>query len=510
MVFYLITAVIGGVAIYYSSSKSYLTAKNDMIQRDLTRVRDSITINEVYYWFLDYWEENPAEVLKPLTPEEEENAATHSYHDMSREEAESYLDSLPPDIQLALAKMEYLSLSATMEYELGEFSYGGLYLMDIRQEHRGFVFCSRSGTEQGQHELGYRWSYSLSAHPAASSFLSGDYSDIQFETSDDKEFGGHNYYIGCMPLRHDGEVRALLCLTYNWESFNEDLIESLRISAIYMLAGMVVIYVLLMILIDRVATKPLSKLMSSVNDFVRTKDGELAAERMHNIHVNNEIGILSENIAELVGRIDHYIKDIHTQESEITDLSDEILISLAHTIDAKDKYTNGHSSRVAIYSAMLAKQLGFSQKEQEKIYNMGLLHDIGKIGIPDEIINKTSELTDEEYALIQSHPVLGYEILSNMKRFPELAQAARWHHENYDGTGYPDRISGADIPFEVRIIAVADSYDAMTSNRSYRKYLPQDVVRAEIDKHSGTQFDPRVARAMLEIIDSDKNYKLHE
>ena len=141
---------------------------------------------------------------------------------------------------------------------------------------------------------------------------------------------------------------------------------------------------------------------------------------------------------------------------------------------------------------------------------MGLLHDIGKIGIPDEIINKTSELTDEEYALIQSHPVLGYEILSNMKRFPELAQAARWHHENYDGTGYPDRISGADIPFEVRIIAVADSYDAMTSNRSYRKYLPQDVVRAEIDKHSGTQFDPRVARAMLEIIDSDKNYKLHE
>ena len=141
---------------------------------------------------------------------------------------------------------------------------------------------------------------------------------------------------------------------------------------------------------------------------------------------------------------------------------------------------------------------------------MGLLHDIGKIGIPNSIINKPDRLTDEEFEIVKKHPVYGYEILSEIKSMPALSTGARYHHERYDGKGYPDGLKGEQIPFLARIIAVADSYDTMTSNRSYRKYLPQDVVRSEIEKNIGTQFDPAPAEAMLKIIDKDKNYMLHE
>ncbi len=191
-------------------------------------------------------------------------------------------------------------------------------------------------------------------------------------------------------------------------------------------------------------------------------------------------------------------------------LSVEVMEALAHTIDAKDEYTKGHSIRVAKYSRMLAEKLGLSAEQCENIYYMALLHDIGKIGVPNEIINSTSKLTDEEYAIIKKHPALGADILSEIKSNPDLVTGARWHHERYDGKGYPDGRQGEDIPFLARIIGVADSYDAMTSNRSYRRFLPQEVVRSEIEKNSGTQFDPAVAACMLEIIDADTDYVLHE
>ncbi|MBO4514766.1 MAG: HD domain-containing protein [Lachnospiraceae bacterium] len=141
---------------------------------------------------------------------------------------------------------------------------------------------------------------------------------------------------------------------------------------------------------------------------------------------------------------------------------------------------------------------------------MALLHDIGKIGVPNSIINSPTRLTEEEYAVIKTHPGVGFDILAEIKSRPDLTIGARWHHERYDGKGYPDGKAGRDIPFYARIIAVADTYDAMTSNRSYRKYMAQDVVRAEIEKNSGTQFDPEVASAMLKLIDEDKDYLMHE
>lgn len=191
-------------------------------------------------------------------------------------------------------------------------------------------------------------------------------------------------------------------------------------------------------------------------------------------------------------------------------LFEETVMALAKTIDAKDAYTRGHSQRVGRYSRHIAYKLGWTEEEQEKIYFMGLLHDIGKIGVPEAIINKPDRLTDEEYARIKEHTVIGSEILGLVAEFPELAVGARSHHERFDGKGYPDGKKGNEIPIYARIIAVADAYDAMTSKRSYRDILPQNVVRAEISKGRNSQFDPEFADVMLQIIDEDEEYMLHE
>lgn len=191
-------------------------------------------------------------------------------------------------------------------------------------------------------------------------------------------------------------------------------------------------------------------------------------------------------------------------------LSDQIMKTLADTIDAKDSYTNGHSLRVAQYSLELAKRAGKDEKEQERIYFMGMLHDIGKIGIPDSIITKQSSLSDEEYSVTRLHPVIGAEILENISEIPDLGVGARWHHERYDGKGYPDGLAGENIPEEARMIAVADAYDAMASKRSYRDVLPQQVVYEEIKKGRGTQFDPVFAELMLRMMEEDKEYTMCE
>ena len=216
------------------------------------------------------------------------------------------------------------------------------------------------------------------------------------------------------------------------------------------------------------------------------------------------------NMLELSLLKNHLNQEVEKKTEENEQLSMHIIKSLAFAIDAKDKYTNGHSSRVADYSRDIAARYGYSEKEQNDIYIIGLLHDVGKIGIPDAIINKKDKLSDEEYEVIKKHPVIGTQILATIKEMPNLSNGARWHHERYDGKGYPDGLIGEDIPEVARIIAVADAYDAMTSHRSYRDTLPQDKVREEIISCRGTQFDPKFADIMVEIIDEDKDYQLRE
>ena len=191
-------------------------------------------------------------------------------------------------------------------------------------------------------------------------------------------------------------------------------------------------------------------------------------------------------------------------------LSVQVMKTLASTIDAKDKYTNGHSSRVAEYARMIAARDGKSLKEQDEIYFMGLMHDIGKIGIPDGIINKTSGLTSEEYDIVKTHAQIGSDILQNITEILSISSGARWHHERYDGKGYPDGLKGEEIPEVARIIGVADAYDAMTSNRSYRDIFTQEKVRQEFLKGKSTQFDPHFADIMVQMIDEDKDYKMKE
>ena len=188
----------------------------------------------------------------------------------------------------------------------------------------------------------------------------------------------------------------------------------------------------------------------------------------------------------------------------------QTVTALSEAVDAKDRYTSGHSKRVAAYARMIAERLGKNKEEQAEIYRAGLLHDVGKIRIPEEIINKPGKLTDEEFNIIKIHPVTGYHILRGISKDSRIAVATKYHHERYDGKGYPNGLEGEKIPEIARILGVADSYDAMASNRSYRKALPQDVVRSEIENGKGTQFDPKIADIMLQMIDEDKEYSMKE
>lgn len=223
--------------------------------------------------------------------------------------------------------------------------------------------------------------------------------------------------------------------------------------------------------------------------------------------------IILERINRIIelDRLQQYLQDeVKKNEMKVEKLSLQAMLSLAQTIDAKDKYTKGHSTRVAKYSKKIAMKLGLSEAEQDTVYFMGLLHDIGKIGIPDEIINKPQKLTDEEFAIIQKHPEIGHDILKNIAEIPNIEMGARWHHERMDGKGYPDGLKGNEIPKLVRIISVADAYDAMTSKRSYRDILPQAYIRNELEKGKNKQFDPEVAEAMIQLIDEDTDYLMNE
>ena len=182
---------------------------------------------------------------------------------------------------------------------------------------------------------------------------------------------------------------------------------------------------------------------------------------------------------------------------------EDALKTFAHTIDAKDPYTNGHSYHVAMYSRELAKRMGLDSERQEQIYYKALLHDIGKIGIPDDILNKPGKLEPDERMIMEQHVSKGANILKDFKALEGIADGAKYHHERFDGKGYESHISGYDIPLEARIIAVADTYDAMSSDRCYRKALSNEIIREELVKISGSQLDPDIAALMIAMIDEN-------
>ncbi len=202
--------------------------------------------------------------------------------------------------------------------------------------------------------------------------------------------------------------------------------------------------------------------------------------------------------------LDGYRKDLQRRLDEKTKEMERITIqaimTVANTVDAKDDYTKGHSMRVAAYSELLAQRLGWSEEEIQNIYYVAMLHDVGKIGVPDAVLNKPFKLTDVEFRLIKGHTLVGAEILNDFKMFPNVNVGAKYHHERYDGKGYPEGLKGESIPLVARVIGLVDSYDAMTSNRVYRRRLNDDVVMKELENGKGTQWDPDLVDIFVDLI----------
>jgi len=204
------------------------------------------------------------------------------------------------------------------------------------------------------------------------------------------------------------------------------------------------------------------------------------------------------------------IEDLKKEAERNRQLFLNTTIALTSAIEAKDTYTRGHTERVTKYALAIAKQMRednsapFPQKFFENLQIAGLLHDVGKIGVPEEILLKAGKLTEEEFKKMKQHTLRGVEILKHIPEFEECLDGVKYHHERYDGTGYPDGLKGEEIPMIAAILAVADTMDAMTSDRPYRKGLSKEVAISEIKRNAGIQFNPVVVRALLELYEQNK------
>ena len=203
----------------------------------------------------------------------------------------------------------------------------------------------------------------------------------------------------------------------------------------------------------------------------------------------------------------HEIKRINEELSASNEKLEQAYLdmiqTLRYTVEAKDLYTRGHSDRVSEYSVLIGEKLGLSEDEIKTLRIGGLFHDIGKIGIPDKILLKTEKLTDDEYSEIKNHPSIGAHILGASSVFNNIIPIVKHHHERYDGRGYPSGLNGEEIPYMARIAALADTFDAMTSKRSYRNALELNVVVQEIERCKGTQFDPQISDIFLDILKNE-------
>ncbi len=218
------------------------------------------------------------------------------------------------------------------------------------------------------------------------------------------------------------------------------------------------------------------------------------------------IGLIGLMIATVMQTIYDILAEFREHERQRTAMMNKTIETIAGAIDARDEYTGGHSERVGMYAHLLAKEVAaeyeLSEEDIIRIHYIGLVHDIGKIGVADSVLNKAGKLTNEEYSLMKRHTEIGYELMSSMGQEIEgILDGIRFHHERYDGKGYPDGLAGEDIPLVARILCIADSYDAMTSNRVYRKRLTGEGVRSELLRCSGSQFDPKLAQAFTALLE---------
>jgi putative two-component system response regulator len=257
-------------------------------------------------------------------------------------------------------------------------------------------------------------------------------------------------------------------------------------------------------------------------------NGIQLAERLMNMYLDIPIILItSTNDLDLIrhalkmGVIDYLIKPINVQElplvveknlerkrlesQRLQENKAEILLkalkALMRALDAKDPYTAGHSHRVAALAMLMARELSLKTEEQYSLQLAALLHDIGKIGMPDSILNKSASLKDYEFDIAKDHPVVGSQIIGEIEELSEVASAVRHHHERFDGSGYPDGLKGEAIPFFARILSIIDTYEALVSNRVYRKATDKDQALAEIQNYAGIQFDPELVKIFVKMMD---------
>lgn len=244
------------------------------------------------------------------------------------------------------------------------------------------------------------------------------------------------------------------------------------------------------------------KFLDGEMDLASSKDGEIQLALLFLCFGGSYVA--TKLYDEITRENQAYVEMLDEKNVEMQKMSLQTIATIANTIDAKDEYTRGHSKRVSEYSALIARELGLTEKEIQDICSIALLHDIGKIGVPDAVLNKPGKLTQEEYQLMKQHTVIGAEILKDIGMLPGIDIGAKYHHERFDGKGYPDGLKGEEIPYLARIIAVADAYDAMTSNRVYRKHLTDERVLEELKNGVGSQFDPRASKALIRLIEEKR------
>ena len=258
--------------------------------------------------------------------------------------------------------------------------------------------------------------------------------------------------------------------------------------------------------IFRLVTKPWNddELKTALRQAFDHYDLKREIKRLNNVtrEQNFELQDMNKN---LEAKVRERTQQLAEKNDELRTGYVQTVRALAEAIDAKDSYTRGHSERVGVYASRIARQLGLRKEMIERVYISGILHDVGKIGIPDAIITKPARLTDEEYDEIKKHPEIGARILEPVEFLSDVVPCVRHHHEWFDGSesGYPYRLRGDQIPLPSRVILVADTLEAMTSNRPYRKGLPLEVVVRELHKYSGSQFDPTIVEALLALLEDE-------
>jgi putative nucleotidyltransferase with HDIG domain len=253
----------------------------------------------------------------------------------------------------------------------------------------------------------------------------------------------------------------------------------------------------------RKVSQPIQKLADSTHQIAAGN----FSKRLPRIGPGKEIGDLAEDFNRMSGHVESYVDRLQDAAQENRELFIGSMRSFVAAIDAKDPYTRGHSERVATYSRIISKSLGLSETEQHKIWVGALLHDVGKIGIEDRILTKGGVLSEEEYDQMKLHPVIGAQIMSRIEQLKEMIPAIRWHHEAWNGSGYPDGLKGEQIPLSARITGVADSFDAITTNRPYQRAYEPDFAVETITRLAGTRFDAKVVTAFLQAFESGQIQK---